>query len=197
MFMLFIATHCHSQDLGVLGKRYPFAEEDYYEVLMAQVRDAEAKGVLAQKLEEQKKKVRDYIERPQGITLPVASQSMVHYVDPTYQLEQDILDDKGNVLYPQGFTFNPLHYMSWDKRFCMIDADVEAQIVWAEKTCTLVGRDRIVLVNGAFLATQKLLQRQIYFDQYGKISSRFHVRYLPSLAVQEGDLIRVEAYVVE
>lgn len=192
-----LAVPVVADDLGVLGKRYPFAEQDYYEVLMAQVRKAQAEGVFMRQMEEQKQRMKDYLARPSGLSLPSATEPVVHYVDPTYQLQQAIVDAEGKVLYPEGFTFNPLHYMSWDKRFCMIDAAREAQVRWAEQTCQQAGRDRIVLVNGAYLATQKRLGRPVYFDQYGKISERFGLQFLPSLVFQEGDLIKVEAHVVQ
>ena len=40
-------------------------------------------------------------------TLPRAASDRVFTVDLTHTLEHDIKDSQGNLLYPQGFTFNP------------------------------------------------------------------------------------------
>lgn len=197
VMMLMVSSMVEAQDIGILGKQYPFAEQDFAEVLLGKVRDAVNSGLWDEQTKAQKQKVYAYLERPTGRKLPSATEDTTHFVDPSYSLPQAVLDEKGRVLYPAGFTFNPLLYMRWDKRFCFIDADQSLQIQWAKAQCQEPVHDRVVLVSGAYLATQKTMPFPVYFDQYGKLSERFLIQSVPALVYQEDEYIRVDTYALE
>lgn len=54
-------------------------------------------------------------------TLGRASSDRVRTVVPFHSLEQDIVLPDGRVLYPKGFTFNPLAFVSLPQRLVIVD----------------------------------------------------------------------------
>jgi hypothetical protein len=62
--------------------------------------------------------------------LPRARVSRRFAVDMTYTLEQELRDGEGRVLYPQGFTFNPLEYVSLSGGLVVIDGGDAEQVAW-------------------------------------------------------------------
>jgi len=78
-----------------------------------------------------------------GATLGVASENRVRTVVPFYTLDQDIRLPDGKLLYPKGFTFNPLSYVSLPQRLIIVHP---RDLGWALKTATLT--DWILLTGG-------------------------------------------------
>ena len=48
-------------------------------------------------------------------------------VDMTYTLDRDIADEKGNVVYPKGYTFNPLDYITYPGTLVILDGNSPTQ----------------------------------------------------------------------
>ena len=61
-------------------------------------------------------------------TLPRASSDRMFTVDLTHTLDHDVKDNQGNLLYPQGFTFNPLQYARLSGGLVAIDGSDPEQI---------------------------------------------------------------------
>lgn len=100
--------------LTIFAKTYPILESDITESAKAYSESEEFK----QKVDEWTNKKRDEILNYGGITLPKASDNKTYDVNYSYTLEQDIprVDRNGNVtgvLYPKGYKFNPLLYLTY------------------------------------------------------------------------------------
>lgn len=94
----------------LLATTYSIAEPD----IISQVESK--KGVFAKNMKKEDAKAREKMSHMSGASLVKAQKSYAYYVDPTYTLEQDIprVDRSGNqigILYPKGYTFNPLQYL--------------------------------------------------------------------------------------
>jgi conjugal transfer pilus assembly protein TraW len=50
----------------------------------------------------------------------------------------------------------------------------------------LKGRDKLILINGSVLDQEKHFKKPIYFDQAGKLTSRFGITHVPAIITQEG-----------
>jgi len=77
-------------------------------------------------------------------TLGIASQERVRSVIPFYTLDTDVTLPDGRVLYPKGFTFNPLTYVSLPQRLVIVHA---SELGWALRTAAPT--DWILLAAGA------------------------------------------------
>jgi hypothetical protein len=62
--------------------------------------------------------------------LPRARVSRRFAVDMTFTLEQELRDEEGRVLYPKGYTFNPLEYVSLSGGLVVIDGSDAEQVAW-------------------------------------------------------------------
>lgn len=78
-----------------------------------------------------------------GAMLGTAEKSRVRSVVPFYTLEQEIRLPDGKILYPKGFTFNPLTYVSLPARLIIVHP---RDLGWALKTAAFT--DWILLTGG-------------------------------------------------
>jgi len=78
-----------------------------------------------------------------GATLGIAKADRVRSVVPFYTLDHEIRLADGKLLYPKGFTFNPLTYVSLPQRLVIVHP---RDLGWALKTAALT--DWILLTGG-------------------------------------------------
>lgn len=190
MFVL-IAGSCHAgpANLGIVGKTYPIKERDALDEVEARARKVDWKKQLA--------KIKPMSHRPPGLRdLPRVRKADSFLVDMTYILDMDIPDDKGGILYPKGYVFNPLDYVPFTKTMVIINAEDKEQVAWF-KTSPYAGRFETLLLitNGSFADTTKAVKQQAFYA-VGKVLDRFHVKSVPSVIRQEGRYMRVDEIVV-
>jgi len=94
---------------SLLSQTYPIKEPDVVEEVL------ERKEVILKKIEAYKKESLEKIEQLRGAYLTSADKNTTYYIDPSYTLKEEMIrvDEFGNkigVIYPKGFTFNPLEY---------------------------------------------------------------------------------------
>ncbi len=107
-----------------LGRTYPLAEED----ALAEIERRAAAidwAAAAGKIDIRAR------AREGAVVLPAAEEAREYQIDLTYVLEFDIPDGKGGILYPKGYRFNPLEYVSLPYRIAVIGKG-EAQAAWAQ-----------------------------------------------------------------
>jgi conjugal transfer pilus assembly protein TraW len=121
--------------------------------------------------------------------------------DPTIELTRDLSDHNGRnggdarLFARKGDRFNPLDVMSLSKPLLFIDGDDEKQVKWAIaklKDESIPGHSsaKIILVKGSPLELQKKLNRDIYFDQHGVITSKLGIQQVPAIVLQkEGEKV--------
>ncbi|MGI9377306.1 MAG: conjugal transfer protein TraW [Tsuneonella suprasediminis] len=78
-----------------------------------------------------------------GATLATTREDRVRHVVPFYTLDAEIRLADGKLLYPKGFTFNPLTYVSLPQRLVVVHP---RDLGWALKTAKLT--DWIILTGG-------------------------------------------------
>ena len=76
-------------------------------------------------------------------SLASARKSQLRSVVPFYTLEFDLTLPNGKVLYPKGFTFNPLTYISLPQRLVVVHP---GDLAWAARTASLT--DWILITVG-------------------------------------------------
>jgi len=188
-----VATAAYSADLGTFGATYPIVEQD----VMDRIQDYIAKQDWARKQEELRKKARNHIEnyQPQGLkSLPVVTKDDSYSVDMTWTLPVDISDGKGGIIYPKGFTFNPLEHVYYTRTLVFIDASDKRQVDWLAASPFLKKVDaRILLTGGSYYEFMKKYKRHVFYANR-RIIDRLGIRAVPAVAVQQGTKMVVHEY---
>ena len=178
------------KDIGVVGETYPVVEPD----------------VVAELKEEAARKKRfgdnEFLERmkmyqPEDIHhLPRATRDRTFLVDMTYALDRDLLDGDGKVIYPKGFTFNPLDYVSFSGGMLVIDGNDPVQVKWFKKTPYADNhRVRLLLSGGYAYKLIEELKRSVFYLT-DEIAGRLHLSAAPALIIQKGDRLQVREFFV-
>jgi conjugal transfer pilus assembly protein TraW len=108
-------------------------------------------------------------------------------------LKSDITDELGNVIIKSGTKVNPLTHTSLRSILLFYDGDVKDQVNWAIRQDRFFqGKTKLILVNGFISKQIQLFKKRIYFDQYGRLTNKLQIKYVPAIARQEGLRIRVQ-----
>ena len=122
--------------------------------------------------------------------LPRATKDATTMVDLTHTLEQDVQDANGQVLYPAGFTFNPLRYVSLSGALVVIDGSDPEQVAWFKGSPYGSNRRALLLLSGGLAAPlrDELARPVAYLTE--DIALRLQVRAVPSVVIeQENQLV--------
>ena len=123
--------------------------------------------------------------------LPRAEAERVFSVDPSYSLAQDITDSQRNLLYPQGFTFNPLHYAGLRGELVILDGSDSEQLAWFKASTYARDRRTILLLSGGFAAeVQEALQRPVYYLSHD-MAARLKLKAVPAVIRQAKNILTV------
>ena len=179
-----------TKNLGTVGETYPVIEPDVV-------------AELKQKAEEKdKSKDNSLVERMKKYQpadlhpLPRAEGDRTFLVDMTYSLERDLVDGEGKVIYPGGYTFNPLDYISFSGGLVVIDADDPSQVNWFRASPYLENHQaRLLLSNGHAFDLIEQLKRPVFYLT-DDIAGRLQLSAVPSVVIQRGNRILVrECYI--
>jgi conjugal transfer pilus assembly protein TraW len=114
----------------------------------------------------------------------------------TYTLDQDLVDGNGKVIYPRGFTFNPLDYVSFPGGLLVIDGDDPSQIKWFEETPYAQNHRVLLLLAGghAFKLIDQLKRSVFYLTD--EIAERLQLAAVPSLVIQKDNMLQVREFIL-
>ncbi|WP_103896875.1 type-F conjugative transfer system protein TraW [Rickettsia fournieri] len=175
------------KDYGVQGHVFPIIEESLLEIIIAKLKIAKQNGNLGKMQEEFKNKVKQKISRPTAI-LALAKTSINrnwHY-DPSFIQKTDIKDQAGKIIVKAGTSVNPLEKISWGEPLIFIDGDDEQQIKWSNSK---IGK--LVLTSGNPIKLAKKLNKPVFFDQGGVLTTRFKIKAVPAIVQQESTLLKI------
>lgn len=193
----FLAVSVYAKDCGKLGQVYPIKEMDIVEFIRSRLKQMQISGELDKINKQMVEVAKARIARP--TPAPDISSTKTYrqwYIDPTITFDHDIKDAAGNYIVKAGTTVNPFKSILLKKAYLFYDADNKAQVVWAIKQDKLLrGQDKLILVNGSIVEQIKLLKKRIYFDQHGRLVSKFKIRHTPAIVTQEGLQFKVEELV--
>ncbi len=185
--MLFPMGRASAVDLGVAGKTYPIAERDAAEELKERVRSVNWQKMLEKNGIE---RIRRY-KPDTAQSLPRATEDRVRMVSMNYTLEFDITDGKGNVIYPKGYTFNPLDFMTYTRTIVILNGADRDQVEWFKKSPYYKKSNVLILItDGNYYDLSGELGQPVYFV-HEKIVSRLQLRHVPSVAKQNKRMMEV------
>jgi conjugal transfer pilus assembly protein TraW len=189
-----VATASHAEDLGTMGQTYAIAEPHLLHYIEQTLRAKEKSGELANLEEQAKNRVIDSIRNPKPLAgLRPTETARTFYFDPSIKVEQNITDDKGNIIVPAGTTKNPLEVVSLSKHLLFFDGRDREQVRYARSLIDHYGgKVKPILVAGSNLELMKAWQRSVYFDQQGVLTTKFGITQVPALVSQEGLRLRID-----
>lgn len=186
-----------ARDFGVEGQAFPIIEPDLLATIEARLHRAEASGELARMNEEFARRVEAKVRRPDpvsGITPARAARRWAY--DPTISIEQDIRDQKGNLVAAAGHRINPLDFVAIRQDLVFIDGDDEGELDWAMAHYA-ASRAKIIFVNGSPIDRMTARKRRFYFDQEGRLTGTFGIRHTPAVVRQTGRTMQVSEIVLK
>lgn len=192
--LLLLAIGAHADDLGTIGPTYEIIERDLLKVIQDRFRRMEKTGELARMQEDYKRRVVDAIEQPKPVPgINAAQTARTFYIDPTWTLDRNVVDEKGAILYPAGTRVNPFDFDRLTKALLFFDGRDKRQVAFAKRFMAESKRPvKPILIAGAPLKLMREWKREVFFDQGGALSKRFSIAQSPALVSQEGKRLRVD-----
>lgn len=192
--LILLATSAWAKDLGTIGPIYDIAERDLIDVIQAKLLRAQKSGELARIETDYKRHIIASLEQPKPVAgIGPAQAASTHYIDPTWTLDRDVVDDRGKLLYPKGTRINPFDYDRLPRSLLFLDESDNRQVVFAK---AFIDRSPVpvkpILIAGEPFKLMREWKREVYFDQGGALSKRLEITHSPALVTQEGKRLRID-----
>lgn len=183
-----------SEALGKIGPTYPIAEQNLLDQIKAKLKEKERSGELAKLQQQARERATATVTNPPPVPgLKAADSARTFYFDPSVQLPQNVLDDRGRVLFAAGTVKNPLDVISMSKHLLFFDGRDARQVKRARELIDLYrGRVKPILVGGSYLNLMKSWQIPVYYDQQGLLVRKLGITAVPAIVSQEGKRLRVD-----
>jgi conjugal transfer pilus assembly protein TraW len=185
MLVLMLPLATLAKDFGKAGSTFEIKEEGFLEMIYRKLKQLD----LEKEQQKMQKIVVKKVETPNPVVgIEKATKNRSFTYDPTYTLEEDIYLPDGKVLHAKGTKINPLDQISMTKRLVFIDARDGEQIDWFKKQASRGNfreNDKLILVAGRPFEVSKELEREVYFDQHGQLTTKFGIKAVPAVVAQE------------
>jgi len=192
------ASVAQAADLGAIGPTYGIGEPHLLNFIEQRLRDKERSGELQQLIEQAQARGIDAVNRPQAVSgLQPTATARTFYFDPSFTLDRNITDARGQLLFAAGTRKNPLDVVSLSKHLLFFDARDRRQVTRAhELMARYAGKVKPILTGGSYLDLMKAWRIPVYYDQQGTLTRRFGIRQVPALVSQEGARLRIDEVVL-
>lgn len=124
--------------------------------------------------------------------LPMATADRSYYHTPVARLPFEVKDNHGKILYPQGFKFNPLKYISLPNELIVLGSASHLQVL--SSLSNLVSLDDTLLISN--------MDTRVFIKQTGRqaflltkdATRRLGIRKVPAIISQQGDRFLIQEY---
>lgn len=194
IIFIWVAVSARAEDLGVIGPVYTIREPSLLDVILAKLRAAAASGELDKLQQEARAKAQREIEQPVAVSgLARTTHPRRFYYDPSVVVPYPVTDATGKVIVALGTTVNPLDTVSLTRPLLFFDAGDAAQLTRAQALLReQQGKLKLILTGGSYLDLMRRLQRPVYFDQGGLLTTKLGIHQVPALVSQDGKLLRID-----
>lgn len=213
LLVLLQANQSFGKDFGKMANTFVIKEEGFVAMMQRKLQAVD--------IEKENKKMtkiaKERVASPRPVPLiQKAEETRTFYFDPTYTLLEDIILPNGQVLHKAGKEVNPLDHMKLNRRMFFIDARDKEQINWLKKNLEKEEtkqskaseteaepiENKVILTAGKIFEIKKELKEEmnfeeIYFDQAGELTTRFGIKAVPAIAVEENKKIRITEFNIE
>jgi conjugal transfer pilus assembly protein TraW len=194
IILLTFVSSVQARHLGTFGATYPIVEKDALEEIQEKARTTDWSRAFSREMWE--KKLKAY--RPSELKpLPRAKRERVFLLDLTYSLDFDIPDGKGGILYPKGYTFNPLDYVSYPNTLVFIDGSDPIQVGWLiSSEYSTDGSAMILITAGSYYDLFARLKRPVFYAD-ARIVEKFRLSAVPAVVHQKENVFEVREIAVQ
>jgi conjugal transfer pilus assembly protein TraW len=188
ILVLTLSTSLQAKDLSTMGDVYAIRETDLIMLIQSRVVDLQKSGQWHGIESAMQKRAMNYRDRPNVVPgLTKATETKSWLFDPSITLGRDITSPDGSRIVPAGTHVNPLTSITLSKALIFFDGDDEAQVKWVmSQTKSLQGHTKLILVKGSLLDQEKIFHQPLFFDQAGRLTSRFNIQHVPTIVCQQG-----------
>ncbi len=190
-FCLLLASTAAARDLGTFGAVYDIVEKDALKELEEKAKSVDfSKAVDRNALVKKAKNFApDDVKEMKAIS--PARKDRTFLVDMTYTLERDLKDDKGNIVYPSGYTFNPLSYVAYPRTLVILNGKRPEHIRWFEESSYAKDAQvTLLLTDGSYSELSRSLKRPVFYAST-KLIEVFKIQAVPSVVRQSGAYMEV------
>lgn len=186
-----------AKNLGKIGQVYPIKEMDMVDFIHLRLKQMEQSGELAKINQRMLNQTKQRADRPLPVPdITPTKKYRTWLIDPSITFDQDIKDVEGKLIVTAGTVINPLTRIAFKKALIFYDGDHKKQVAWAlKKDQALQGNNKMILVNGSVSAQSNILKKRIYFDQHGRLTTKFKIQHTPAIVTQAGLKLKVEELV--
>jgi conjugal transfer pilus assembly protein TraW len=187
----------YAKDFGRIGQVYPIQEMDMLDFIQMRLKELQQSGKFEKIHDQMLKTVKTRVERPSPVKGILSTRvSRKWLITPSIAFKEEITDAKGQIIVKAGTVVNPLAHISLTKTLLFYDGDNKTQVAWAMKQDKLLkGRDKLILVRGSIAEQNRIFKKNVFFDQHGRLVSKFKITHTPAIVAQEGMQLRVEELV--
>jgi len=188
---LLVASTGVARDLGTFGTVYDIVEKDALKELEEKAKSVDfLRAVDRDALVRRARNFTPEDVREMKMIGP-ARKDRTFLVDMTYTLARDIKDDKGNIVYPAGYTFNPLTYMAYPRTLVIVNGKRPEQIRWFEGSSYAKDPQvALLLTDGSYSELSGSLKRPVFYASTRLIEA-FKIQAVPSVVRQSGAYMEV------
>ena len=199
LLMLMLPRVCIAIDLGTIGPVYPIQEPHLLDFIRKRLQEKERSGELKKLEEAARTRATQAVTHPMPVAgIKTAETARTFFYDPTFTLDRNVLDDKGNLLFTAGTRKNPLEVVSLSKHLLFFDARDKRQVARARELITFYkGRVKPILVGGSYLDLMRAWRTPVYYDQQGVLTRRLGIKQVPAIVSQEGLRLRIDELVLQ
>lgn len=175
----------HADTVARFGGLFPVIETDIRLVIAEKLAALQQSGALEVLQKEAIARVEKQIERPKPSNIPTTTTPQQFYVDPSIEVNEDILGADGLLIAKKGTRINPFERIHFSKALIFINADDARQVDWVKREYRHYEQVKFILTGGSIRDAQALFGR-VYFDLNGEFSAKLHINHVPSVVIQEG-----------
>lgn len=175
-----------AKTLGQAGTTYQIVERDAIEEFQEAASKVDWQKIFSDGFERAKS---SFGAAPQSVWLPRAEENKTRMLTPAYTLPFDVPNpaNVNEVLYPAGYTYNPLAFVSMKEDLVFVDITDKRQAAWVVAEYGKKGKQSaIVMLTGGDMETAiRLLDRPVYVATPEMVDS-FQLTRVPTVMTQSG-----------
>jgi conjugal transfer pilus assembly protein TraW len=197
LFALVLPGLAAAANLGTIGPVYPIGEPHLLDFIRQRLLEKERSGELKQLENDARTRGVEAVLKPQAVAgIVTTEKARTFYFDPSFTLDQNIVGDKGRLLFPAGTRKNPLEIVSLSKRLLFFDGRDQRQVARARELIASYRQRKVrvkpILVGGSYLDLMQAWHAPVYYDQHGVLTHRLGITQVPALVSQEGLRLRID-----
>lgn len=166
-----------------IGHTYPIKEKD----ALLEIEERAAKADISQVMN----KSPDSWSAVHSVKLPRAQENSERKHTPIYVTEFDVPKKDGTILYPKGYKFNPLDYVTLPSNIFVVD---ESDAQWVSQHASEF--DMVIISNGDRVKLSAVLERPVFILD-AKTKERLSIKSVPTMVTQKSNYLLVREYKVE